>query len=626
MGLIHRLKYRSLRVDILTIFLCLLAVSSLLIISLSYSKNSKSIFRFSKQTIELASSLIVERIATLIEDAERLSEMSVHLLLRPDDISEQNQELIFHMLSIVRFYPNLFGLYYGTPSGSTIEVFNLKAMGATASLSDPSQPLPPKSAYVLWILNRAATAPETLWIYLDENLKPLQRVTVPGIDYDPRTRPWYQDAMHAVGPQWTDVYEYFVPKKPGITVSQAAYDSEGHLVAVAGADLSLEFLSKFVEERVIGKSGEAFIVDENGKIVSVKNSPSRVSPDIVESAYRDFQQEKKVDLAFKVSTADYLASIHPFPPSFHHAWSIVVVAPLSDFFASLIEAQHEVTLISIAIVLLASILVVYFSKRISGPIVALTRETDKIKQLDFDHLTRVQSNVKEIILMDESLAKMGIALSSFSRYIPKKVVTQLIERGHEIAIGGEKQEITILFSDVTGFTSISESHPTEQVFETLSEYFSILSRIFLQFEGTIDKYLGDGMMVFWNAPVEVKNHAAKACAAALKCQAEIQAFNERNKRLGKPVFLTRFGIHTGTAIVGNIGTVERMNYTAMGDAVNIAARLQPLNKIYHTSILISEETKQRLGGEFETRVLDLVELRGKKEKTQVYELIPKSVD
>ncbi|HEY4255399.1 MAG TPA: adenylate/guanylate cyclase domain-containing protein [Chlamydiales bacterium] len=618
MAFIHRFKYRSLRVDILTIFLCLLLTSSTFTLLFSYSKNSKSILAFSKQTIELASSLMVERIDSLVESAERLSEMSVHLLLDPGNISLQNKELISHMLSIIEFYPDLFGLYYGTENGSSIEVFNLKAVGSTRLLSDPSQPLPPKSVYALQIINRKEANLGTLWQYLDENLKPVRVISDPLVEYDPRTRPWYKEALQAKGVHWTGVYDYSVFNEKGITVSQAVRNSDGQLEAVTGADLSLRFLSEFVEEKVVGKRGEAFIVDGQGRLISQNKA---ISPVVVQSIYREFQKENKIDVAVEVNGGDYLASIHPFPKTFGNDWSILIIVPRADFFAGLIAAQNEVVLISIAIALIAAILVVYFSKRISGPIVQLAQEIDQIKHLDFSPKQRIVSNIKEILFMDDSIGAMRIALQSFSRYIPKRVVLQLIEEGKEIAIGGEKKEITILFSDVTGFTGIAESYSTEKVMEALSQYFAILSKIFLQSEGTIDKYLGDGMMVFWNAPVSVADHAMKACRAALLAQAEINELNEKNSLLGNPVLLTRFGIHSGIAIVGNIGTLDRINYTAMGDAVNIAARLQPLNKTYHTSVLISEETKNLIGPKFTTRFIEEIELRGKKEKTKLYELV-----
>jgi adenylate cyclase len=598
--------------------------SSAFTLFFSYSRNSKSILAFSKQTIELASSLIVERIDSLIESAERLSEMSVHLLLNPENITFQNKELISHMLSIVRFYPDLFGLYYGTVNGSSIEVFNLKAVGGTTLLSDPTQPLPPQSVYALQLINRAQNSPPTVWQYLDADLQPVRTIEVPNAEYDPRNRSWYKDALKTKGSHWTDVYNYNLFKEKGITISQAVFNASGQIEAVAGADLSLRFLSAFIEERVIGEHGEAFIVDAQGKLISQQKN---ITPAVVQSIYDEFQIEQKVDVAIEVNGGDYLASIHPFPKTFGNAWSVVIVVPRSDFFGGLIKAQNEVVLVSIAIALIAAILVVYFSKRISGPIVQLAKEIDQIKHLDFTENKRIVSNIKEIIFMDNSIGAMRIALQSFSRYIPKRVVLQLIEEGKEIALGGEKKEITILFSDVTGFTGIAESYSTEKVMNVLSEYFSILSKIFLQSEGTIDKYLGDGMMVFWNAPIHVADHAMKACKAALDCQAEINALNEKNSKLGNPVLLTRFGIHSGIAIVGNIGTLDRINYTAMGDAVNIAARLQPLNKTYHTSILISEETKNLIGTNFVTRFIELVELRGKKEKTKVYELVsyePKS--
>ena len=125
-----------------------------------------------------------------------------------------------------------------------------------------------------------------------------------------------------------------------------------------------------------------------------------------------------------------------------------------------------------------------------------------------------------------------------------------------------------------------------------------MSKTILSSHGTIDKFLGDGIMAFWGAPIEFSDHTARACTAALRCQAMLLKLNQKRREEGDPEFLTRFGINTGTVIVGNIGTEDRLNYTIIGDAVNTASRLQKVNKIYHTSIIISEDAYKFLGEEF----------------------------
>src|SRR5690606_14155153 len=148
-----------------------------------------------------------------------------------------------------------------------------------------------------------------------------------------------------------------------------------------------------------------------------------------------------------------------------------------------------------------------------------------------------------------------------------------------------------------------------------------MSKIILQARGTIDKYIGDSVMAFWGAPTECPDQATVCAETALRCHAFVQAFNRRCTEKKLPLFKTRFGINSGVAIVGNIGTPERMNYTLIGDMVNAASRIQQQNKAYTTSILMGEKTQKQLDGRFVTRPIDVVEVKGKKEKLVLYELM-----
>ena len=147
----------------------------------------------------------------------------------------------------------------------------------------------------------------------------------------------------------------------------------------------------------------------------------------------------------------------------------------------------------------------------------------------------------------------------------------------------------LVFSDISDFSPIAESLSLEQFNALLIEYFDGMSKIILKDAGTIDKYIGDSIMAFWDAPDDMPDHAIRGCIAALECQAFVSQFNQRQKEKGGPELRTRIGVNTGFVIAGNIGTIERMNYTAMGAAVNTAERIEQMNKLYHTKIIIGED-------------------------------------
>ena len=155
----------------------------------------------------------------------------------------------------------------------------------------------------------------------------------------------------------------------------------------------------------------------------------------------------------------------------------------------------------------------------------------------------------------------------------------------------------------------------------LSEYLGLLAEIIRAHSGTVDKYLGDGVMAFWGAPMLSGQHASDACRAALECRNRIQELNENWQAQGKKPFWSRIGIHTGNTLVGNVGSANRMNYTVVGDSVNLASRLEGINKIYQTNIIVSSETQEEAGSEFLFRPLDTVRVKGKKKGVEIFELI-----
>ena len=216
----------------------------------------------------------------------------------------------------------------------------------------------------------------------------------------------------------------------------------------------------------------------------------------------------------------------------------------------------------------------------------------------------------------------------FSRYVPPEYVRRLADDFESVALGGERAEITILFSDIRGFTNLSERLPPSAVIEILNEYLERMSEVVFRHGGTLDKFIGDAVMAFWGAPVPIADHANKALTAALDMIAELDGLNARWKERGEPTELAiGVGLNTGPAVVGNIGSLTRkLDYTAIGDAVNLASRLESLNKTYGTTILVSESTLTAAGGGYATRAVEAVTVKGKKKPVNVFELLGREED
>jgi adenylate cyclase len=211
--------------------------------------------------------------------------------------------------------------------------------------------------------------------------------------------------------------------------------------------------------------------------------------------------------------------------------------------------------------------------------------------------------------------------SMFEKYVDASVVDKLIENPELMALGGEERELTILFTDIQGFTTMSEKLTPNELVKLLNELLDDLSMIIFKNRGTIDKYIGDAIMAFWGAPVPDEEHAYHACVAALEMQRELKKLRDRWKKQGRPEIRMRVGINTGKVIVGNMGSKVKFNYTVVGDDVNLASRLEGANKQYGTSIMLGESTYKKVKDKVIVRELDLLVVKGKTEPVRVYELI-----
>jgi adenylate cyclase len=210
----------------------------------------------------------------------------------------------------------------------------------------------------------------------------------------------------------------------------------------------------------------------------------------------------------------------------------------------------------------------------------------------------------------------------FDKYMSSDVVEEIMRNPEAIKLGGEKKEITIFFSDIAGFTTISEKMSPEDLVTLLNRYLSAMTTIIkTTHRGNVNKYLGDGIMALFGAPLDDPKHASLACYAALDCQVELARLREVWKREGLPEIGARIGLNSGPCIVGNMGSEERMEYTVTGDSVNLASRLEGASKYYDTLILIGQRTAELAKNDVEVREIDLLRVKGKKEPVVVFELL-----
>ncbi len=464
-------------------------------------------------------------------------------------------------------------------------------------------------------------------------------------DYEVRTRPWYLAALRTPKPTWSEIYPFFsLPVRLGITAVRSVNDPEGNIVGVLGCDLVLSNLDKYLESLDLGQTGRTFILERDGLLVaSSSGEPSAVpvgderkriqatelrDPLIAGAAQHlaglpgGFARIRRPEqVAFHLDGQRVLLDVMPIQDALGLDWLAVIAIPEAEFLGA-VEENTRTTLLLFGILLLVAGFTVFLTtRRISRSILDVSDEMKRLASFEVADGELVTSPLREIHAMQASLKTMRTALRSFGKYVPVDVVRQLVHQRQEADLGLRPADVTIYFSDVADFTSISENLAPDTLVEIMSEYLDEMSQIIIKSGGTVDKYRGDSIMAFWNAPEPIDDHPLRAVEATLACQKRLEELKDRWESVGLPRLVARTGLHTGPVLVGNFGSRRRMDYTVIGDAVNLASRLEGLNKLYGTDALITDGVWRAVRETHVCRLVDVVSVKGKSLPTRVYELV-----
>ncbi len=457
------------------------------------------------------------------------------------------------------------------------------------------------------------------------------------IDYDPRARPWYRIGAEAESPVWTGLYRFHVEDSFGITLTTSLRNADGTLVGVLGVDLRVDDLTAFLRQLPISENGFAFIAEPNGSLIAHPAMTAEAlseDPDALQPTFFDFRMPGRLDLrvfeAFDGHADDSVSVTSEgqtilgrrlrLEGQFGFAADLYVGAPLSDFTAAadrLADYTLVLTLGLAAVVVFAGI---FIARAVARPIRKAISAMDAMSALDEIEATPPErSALAEIDSLNASVAVTQTALRSFGRYVPKELVRDLLHLRHPLRLGGRRREITVLFTDIQGFTQHTETEQHERMIDALAEYFEIICSVIAEHGGTVDKFIGDSVMAFWGAPRDDAEHSRHACDAVVEISRRLDAFNAaRQARYERPL-ITRFALHRGYAFVGNVGARDRFSYTALGDVVNTAARLEGANREMGTRCLVSSAVAANATGH-DFIAQGAVKLRGKETTVDAYSL------
>jgi len=454
--------------------------------------------------------------------------------------------------------------------------------------------------------------------------------------FDVQALPHYQGARLR---KVLAISEPIINPDTGYPVISMAYPIrvDGRFVGAASANITLGVLSKFLNGHGASPNSVTLIADQLGRIIAhpvvakgMQHSTGRIElatlPDLDEpQVVKAVQQRKALGVdrfSFELGAdgKEYVAAFSKIPDKVVTEWEVIVVTPTDDFVGDLKQTNRKLLWLMAVLVLLESALIYLMARKISRPIESVSGTIERIRSLSFGQSLTSDSRIREIGQLQRATILLENALRSFSVFVPVGLVRGLIESGKPLAPAVEPRFMTIFFSDLENFTTISEQLSPQELSEQTSRYFETVTVAVAEEQGTIDKFIGDSLMAFWGAPAELDDHVYRACLAALKASRRMKRLNAEWMKDGRKPMPMRIGVHCANVVVGNVGSPQRLSYTVMGDGVNIASRVEGLNKQFGTSICISDSVYERVADRVVARPLQRLSVKGRHGEFLVYEL------
>lgn len=455
-----------------------------------------------------------------------------------------------------------------------------------------------------------------------------RRVRVP-TDYRVSEQRWYRASFESERPAWFLVSEVVDYTKDAISFA-GPIDIYHKRHGVLAVSIELSRVSRFLASLEVGRAGAAFIIASDGRLLAW---PDPAADETRQSGFHSHplvalvlglapQMSKTPASAPQADRVRQELNGHFYNtrliPLGFMGWVVAVVVPEGEFLADIKRTETRLIALLALVTLIVAAGAVILARRLAQPLQSLVADFGNVQRLAFGRPERALSRINELNQLTLALERMVVGLSAFAKYVPKDLVAQLIEAGVEAKPGGAVKPVTVMFADMPGFTHLSEKLGND-VIPVIEAFLDAATTAVEDQKGTIDKFVGDSVMAFWGAPRDQDDHAFHACKAALEIEHKLsllQSSGSPGQAIG-----VRIGINTGVAVVGNIGTQSRLNYTVLGDAVNLASRLEAANKLYRTNIIVGEETACRVENRVIMRELDRIVVFGRDQATAIFELI-----
>jgi adenylate cyclase len=426
-----------------------------------------------------------------------------------------------------------------------------------------------------------------------------------------------------------------------VTFMRAVEDTNGKLTGVMKAGLTEGQLRALVSTEKVNNAADdpfkVFIADTSRKVVTAPNVDAQLVDDNDDlripagTMPADLQAALQTAALTEVTVGNDKVGEFTLHGRVHHVtfhaldktwgWAVGVVGP-DDYYRKPLQQALDTTLLAIGLVLLfTSLGAILIWRTVASAFSSIADETQRMQAFKFDKSPPPSSRFADVRDVLQGVEKAKTAVRAMGKYVPLDLVHDLFKTNEDPRPGGNPREVTLMFSDIEGFTHRAEADPPDEVARWLGDYLGVMATTIAHEQGTVDKFIGDAVMAIWNAPGPVDDHAVRACRAALACEAACAELYASEKWKGRAPLVTRIGLHVGGVFVGLFGAPNRLSYTAIGDSVNLAARLESLNKQYGTRLLASEDVYERAKNHFAFRLLDKVAVKGKSKAIGVYELL-----
>ena len=618
--------FRTYRLQVV-VFFSFLALFSLIVAGIvvyGYRSNSEIMLQSSDELLYQISETVIRQTSNHLDPARKTGTLLRKMIERGNSFSKSPELVETISLETLEIYPQFSAVYLGDENGNFI---------MSRRLDDGN--------FSTRIISRTSDPSGMIEIDRDQHWQIIATRSSSLLSYDPRERPWYVLAKSEGITVWSREYRLFTDQVPGITCAHPVFDHEGNFVGAVGIDFRLYELAEFLKSLKIGESGIAFIADSEGNVlaypeksgispenIKAPRSPTRESfkSGPIKAAIENYLNSRQFKFTIDHEGNRYVSSFRPFPENFGRDWVLGIIVPEDDFIGPIARIHETTLLFSFWLLIIAGFLTSAIARELTEPIKHLTAEASRIQNLDFDGSIDLRSPITEIQQMGETMDSMKKALGAFKKYVPSEIVQGLVHSRDEARLQAQAEEITLMFTDISDFSAITERVAPAELMKQLSEYFDCIAAIIHRHGGTIDKYIGDSVMAFWGAPARDSRQAEHACTAALEIEAAVKKLNTRWVTENSDQFKTRIGINTGISLIGNFGSSDRFNYTAVGDSVNLASRLEGLNKIYGSEVIVSESTVAVAGKGFIFRPLDLVAVKGRKKSVRIFQLLGRADD